>query len=113
MVSSPRMPLVKPFRALRYDVRRAGPIGDLVAPPWDVITSEMLDRLASASPYNVIRLIRPHDRELAARRLAEWTGLGVLVREERPAIWRIEESFVGPDGVRRVRHGLVARIRLE
>jgi uncharacterized protein (DUF1015 family) len=107
------MPLVKPFRALRYDVRRAGAIGELVAPPWDVITSEMLDRLASASPYNVIRLIRPHDWELAARRLADWIDTGVLVREERPAVWRIEEAFVGPDGVSRVRHGLVARVRLE
>jgi uncharacterized protein (DUF1015 family) len=107
------MPLVKPFCALRYDVRRAGPIEDLVAPPWDVITTELGDRLAARSPYNVIRLIRPHDYEAAARRLREWTEAGVLVREERAAVWRIEEEFVGPDGVRRVRHGLVARIRLE
>jgi uncharacterized protein (DUF1015 family) len=107
------MALVKPFRALRYDVRRAGPIERLVAPPWDVITRDEGNRLAAASPYNVIRLIRPHDFEAAARRLREWTELGVLVREERPAVWRIEEEFVGPDGVRRVRHGLVARIKLE
>jgi len=28
---------VKPFSALRYDIGRAGPLEDLVAPPYDVI----------------------------------------------------------------------------
>lgn len=113
MVSSAGMPLLKPFRALRYDERTAGPLDDLVAPPYDVITTEMGDALAARSPYNVIRLIRPHEYELAAERLRDWTGTGVLVREERPAVWRIEEEYVGPDGIRRIRHGLVARVRLE
>ena len=40
MVSWPAVPLVKPFRALRYDVETAGPLDDLVAPPYDVITPE-------------------------------------------------------------------------
>ena len=113
MVSSPAMPLVKPFRALRYDARVAGPLDDLVAPPYDVIPSEGLETLFSRNSYNVIRLIRPHESELAARRLAEWIETGVLVREERPAIWRIEEEYVGPDGIGRTRHGLVARVALE
>ena len=31
---------VKPFRALRYDERVAGPLESLVAPPYDVISAE-------------------------------------------------------------------------
>jgi len=105
--------LAKPFRALRYDTRVAGPLEELIAPPYDVISPEKLALLAGRNPHNVIRLIRPHEYELAAERLAAWTRDGVLVREERPAVWRIEEAYTGPDGICRIRRGLVARIRLE
>jgi len=106
-------PLLKPFRALRYDVDTAGPLDQLVAPPYDVVSSELMQRLVQASPYNVIRLIRPYEYDVAGERLREWTARGVLVREQRQAIWRIEEEYVGPDGQGRVRRGLVARVRLE
>ncbi len=107
------MGLAEPFRALRYDPEVAGPLDRLIAPPWDVISKEDGDRLAASSPYNVIRLIRPREPAEAGLRLAEWTAAGVLRREVRPAVWRLEEEFVGPDGVSRTRAGLVARVRLE
>ena len=34
------VPSVSPFRALRYDETTAGPLTDLVAPPYDVIDDE-------------------------------------------------------------------------
>ncbi len=105
--------LVRPFRALRFDVAEAGPLDDLVAPPYDVIAPGELERFTARSPRNVVRLIRPHEPELAAQRLREWVESGILVREQRPAVWRIEEEYTGPDGIGRIRHGLVARVRLE
>ena len=36
----PVVPSVSPFRALRYDESVAGPLTDLVAPPYDVIDDE-------------------------------------------------------------------------
>ncbi len=105
------MALVKPFRALRYDVETAGPLDDLVAPPYDVITPEVRARLLAASDYNVVRLIRPHEPEEAGRAFREWLARGVLVRE-REAAWVLEETFVGPDGIACARRALVARIRL-
>jgi uncharacterized protein (DUF1015 family) len=113
MVRWPPMPLVKPFRALRFDARVAGPLGGLVAPPYDVIDPERLARLVASGPFNIVRLIRPHEPELAAARLAEWKEHGVLLREEHPAVWILEESYTGPDGVPRTRRGLAARVRLE
>jgi uncharacterized protein (DUF1015 family) len=106
-------PLVKPFRALRFDTDAAGSLDTLVAPPYDVISLEGMRGLVSRSPHNVIRLIRPRQPELAAARLREWTAQHILVREDRPAVWQIEEEYVGPDGVARIRHGLVARVKLE
>jgi uncharacterized protein (DUF1015 family) len=104
---------VKPFRALRYDVEAAGPLDGLVAPPYDVITPSELEHFVSASPYNVVRLIRPHEPELAAERFRAWQAAAILVRDERPAVWRLREEYVGPDGVPRTRNALVARVRLD
>ena len=113
MVSWPPVPLLKPFRALRYDVGTAGSLDDLVAPPYDVITPESQARLEARSPWNAVRLVRPDDAEDAARALADWRERGVLVREEKPAVWLLEEEYTGPDGVGRARRGIVARARLD
>jgi uncharacterized protein (DUF1015 family) len=113
MVTWLAMALLKPFRALRYDVGRAGTLDDVVSPPHDIITPEQRERLLAASPYNAVRLVHPREPNEAARALAEWTDQGILVREEDPAVWVLEEHFVGPDGVPRRRRGLVARARLE
>jgi uncharacterized protein (DUF1015 family) len=112
MVTWLSVSLLKPFRALRYDPERAGSFDGLVAPPHDVVTSELYRALLAASPYNAVRLVKPRAPEEAARDLAEWGQEGILVREEDPAAWILEEAFVGPDGVERIRRGLVARIRV-
>src|SRR5215218_10139302 len=113
MVSWPAVPLLKPFRALRYDEEAVGPLADLVAPPYDVITAEAREELLARSPWNAVRLVRPDDPEEAARALADWQERGVLVREERPAAWLVEEEYTRPDGVGRTRRGVAARVRLE
>ena len=113
MVVWPPMPLLKPFRALRYDTATAGPLDALVAPPHDVLTPEERDRLLVRSAYNAVRLVRPDRPADAAACLADWRASGVLVRDARPAVWLLEEDFTGPDGLARTRRGLVARVRLE
>jgi uncharacterized protein (DUF1015 family) len=104
--------VVKPFRALRYDEALAGPLEDLVAPPYDVISEELRAELQARSPYNVVHLTLPDSEEEAARDLEEWRSNGVLV-EEPPAVWALEQDYVGPDGVARTRFGLVASLKVE
>jgi uncharacterized protein (DUF1015 family) len=106
------MAVVKPFRALRYDEALAGPLEDLVAPPYDVISDELRAELQARSPYNVVHLTLPDSEEEAARDLEEWRSNGVLV-EEPPAVWALEQDYVGPDGVARKRFGLVASLKVE
>jgi uncharacterized protein (DUF1015 family) len=105
--------VVKPFRALRYDERRAGPLNSLVAPPYDVISAEERERYLTRSPHNVVRLTLPDDEAKAADLLAEWQDEGVLVREDEAAYWWLSQEYVGPDKVRRRRDGLVAALRVE
>jgi uncharacterized protein (DUF1015 family) len=106
------MAVVKPFRALRYDTGAAGPLETLVAPPYDVISPEQREELRARSPYNVVRLTLPDDEEQAARELDEWRAQGILV-EEPPALWALEQDYVGPDGVARTRFGLVGSLKVE
>jgi uncharacterized protein (DUF1015 family) len=106
------MAVVKPFRALRYDEAEAGSLEDLVAPPYDVISPEQRAELAARSPHNVVHLTLPDLEEEAARQLDAWRASGVLV-EEPPAVWALEQEYVGPDGVARTRFGIVASLKVE
>jgi uncharacterized protein (DUF1015 family) len=105
--------VVRPFRALRYDPAVAGPLGSLVAPPYDVIGSEQRQQLAGQSPQNVVHLTLPDSEDEAAASLAEWQEQGALVRDSEPACWWLVQEYVGPDGVARRREGFVAALRLE
>ena len=106
------MAVVKPFRALRYDEEKAGPLASLVAPPYDVISPVEREQLRAASRYNVVHLTLPDAPEDAARDLEEWRASRVLV-EEPPAVWALEQEYVGPDGIARTRFGLVASLKVE
>ena len=104
---------VKPFQALRYDERRAGPLELLVAPPYDVISPAEREDYLGRSPHNVVHLTLPDSEEEAARSFEEWRRDGVLAEEAAPAVWALSQDYVGPDGVRRTRNGIVGALRLE
>ena len=107
------MAVVRPFRALRYDPAVGGPLGSLVAPPYDVIGPAQREELLGRSPYNIVHLTLPDSEEEAAASLAEWQEQGVLARDADPACWWLAQEYVGPDGVERSREGLVAALRIE
>jgi uncharacterized protein (DUF1015 family) len=107
------MAVVKPFRAERYDEQSAGPLEQLVAPPYDVISPEERSELLARSPYNVVHLTLPDTEEEAAAAIVDWRRRGVLARDEDPAYWFLSQDYVGPDGVARNRSGLVASLKAE
>jgi uncharacterized protein (DUF1015 family) len=104
---------VRPFRALRYDEAKAGPLERLVAPPYDVIGPDERLELRRRSPYNVVHLTLPDSEDTAAAELAAWRRDGVLADEPERSFWVLEQDYVGPDGVARTRTGLVASLRVE
>src|SRR5581483_1311811 len=104
---------VKPFRAVRYDESQAGPLASLVAPPYDVLSPEQRAEYLARSPRNVVHLTLPEDEQEAARLWRDWQAEGVLARDSEPALWWLEQEYVGPDGVARKRDGLVAALRAE
>ena len=104
---------VRPFRAERYDEAKAGPLENLVAPPYDVISPAQREEYLARSPYNVVHLTLPDDDAKAAYDLAWWRAERVLVRDEQPSFWFLSQDYTGPDGVARQRNGLVASLRVE
>ena len=104
---------VQPFRAVRYDVGKAGPLEHLVAPPYDVISPAERERYRARSPHNVVHLTLPDSENEAARLWRDWQTEGVLVRDDAPSFWALTQDYVGPDGVARTRTGLVCALRAE
>ncbi len=103
---------VQGFRAVRYS-GAAGPLADLVAPPYDAVTEEERDRLYTRSPHNVVHLTLPDSAEHAGELYRGWLADGVLEREAEPSAWFIAEEYTGPDGVRRERQGIIASLAVE
>ncbi len=104
---------IRPFQALTYDLEIAGPLAQLVAPPYDVIDAEARAGYLARSPHNIVNLTLPEDENDSGPLLAAWREQGVLQRDAEPALWWLEQSFVGPDGVARTREGFLASIKVE
>jgi uncharacterized protein (DUF1015 family) len=100
---------VAPFRAIRY----AHPSPEVVAPPYDVVSPEERELLFARDPHNVARLTLADSEAEAGDAFRQWLGDGVLVREDSPAVWVLEQEYVGPDGIARTRLGIVASLRVE
>jgi uncharacterized protein (DUF1015 family) len=108
---------VLPLQALHYDLGRVA-LADVVAPPYDVIDPEQRSELVARSPHNVVELDLPIDPgggdpyEHAARLLAKWAEDGILTRDDKPAIWALEQEYTAPDGSKLTRRGFLARVKL-
>ncbi|HUA73830.1 MAG TPA: DUF1015 domain-containing protein [Solirubrobacteraceae bacterium] len=108
---------IQPLRALHYDPAIAGPLADVVAPPYDVIDSEQRATLLSRSPFNVVAVDLPQGApdpyEAAREQFESWQREGAVVRDEQPALWAHTQEYTGPDGQRRTRRGFFCRVRIE
>ena len=113
---------IRAFRAFRYDLGRVGTLGDVVAPPYDVIDPALQQALYDRSPYNVVRLIlnkeEPTDTATenrytrAARCLREWQHDGILAQDSARALYVYHQEFE-VESQRYTRRGFLARVRLE
>lgn len=117
------MAVVAPFRALRYDTARVQDLSRVVTPPYDVISPREQDDFYRAHPQNIIRieLNRAGDRETpqdncytrAAGHLRDWMEMGVMVRDQAPAFYLSETTYLDPDGNSRTRHGFFTALKVE
>ncbi len=108
---------VQPLRALHYDLAAVGGLGNVTAPPYDVIDAAARERLLGRAPHNVVAIDLPQGGAdpyaEAAGLLRRWRAEGAIVRDAQPALWALAQEYGTPDGAHRVRHGLFCRVRVE
>ena len=110
---------IRPLRALRYNLEKAGPIENLTCPPYDIISPDQRRELLSRSGYNLIRLELPQEGknpyQEAAHTLNLWRSEGVLQLDLEEGMYLYEEEFLSQvdQGQSRKVLGLVCRVRLE
>jgi uncharacterized protein (DUF1015 family) len=111
---------VVPFRALRYDPARVD-LSRVLVPPFDVIAPADREHYWTRDPHCAIRLDLTRNvadeatadyRDVAAR-LGEWQAEGVLVRDEKPALYVLRQRFADPSGRELRRVGFFGALRLE
>lgn len=116
------MPEIQAFRGLRYNLAMVGSLSDCVAPPYDVVSSDLQDHLYNLSSFNFLRLelnkSEPSDDESnnvytrAARIFRTWRNEGILQTEPDPAIYVYHQEF-DYRGHTFVRKGFMACVRLK
>ena len=109
------MPQLLPFRGLRYTAA-AGPISELLAPPYDVISPSQQQALERRNPRNAVRLelAEGGDERYAkvAGLLEAWQADGTLVRDEAPMLYVYEQQFE-EGGERFTRRALLAEVEAQ
>lgn len=111
---------ISPFQAIRYDERIVGDLARVICPPYDIVSLEQQTLYHKKSDYNAIRLELPvedpepgGDRyERAATTFRCWLRDGILQREGTPGFYLHHHEFEY-SGRRRVRCGLIARVKLQ
>ncbi|MBA3436145.1 MAG: DUF1015 domain-containing protein, partial [Chloroflexi bacterium] len=126
------MPILRPFRALRYVPTHVPDLSAVLCPPYDIIGRDERIELLQRHPYNAVRLELPSEPEgvpdargtggahddaryrQAARDLVTWRSQGVLAKDALPSIYVHEMRYASaPAGGPTVARGLMARLRLE
>ena len=115
------MARVRPFSGLRFDPGRIA-LGDVIAPPYDVISPKLQEQLYSRAMQNIVRveLGRSYDSDLEGERdrytrardhLKVWREQGFLLRDPAPSLYLHRHTFSAPDGSgERIRLGCFAAV---
>ncbi len=106
---------IKGYKGLRFNCEKAGKIEELVCPPYDIISDQQREEYIKTNPHNIIRLELPKGDDKynkAAEILKDWLEKGILVKEDKPAIYIYEEEFTAY-GERKTIKGIICRVKLE
>ena len=113
---------VNPFPGVLYNQTLVGQVGDVVAPPYDVISPAQRDQLYEKHPCNIIRVIlgrglpgddvRENRYTRAAGYFRKWLSQGILVKDKRPAMYVYDQEYI-TQGQAVLRRGFLAVVRLE
>jgi uncharacterized protein (DUF1015 family) len=111
------VPGFEPFPAVRYQAAVDG-LDHLIAPPYDVLSEQDIDDLASLDPHNIVHIDVPREKdgptryESAATTLRTWLAEGVLTQETEPSFTIYRMSFIDASGAQREISGVLGGLEV-
>ena len=115
------MAKVAPFRGIFYNIARVSG-GDVVAPPYDIISPELREALYTKSPYNIVRIDSGMENagdnetenkyQRAARYLRRWIQEGIFLQSPRACFYAYEMEYQA-EGTRKRLRGFFGLVQLE
>jgi uncharacterized protein (DUF1015 family) len=108
------MPLVRGFKALRYNVEKIQDLSHVITPPYDIISPEIRDTLAKRSEYNFVHIDLPVDcskmnrYERASKLFKDWKDKQIFVKEGKVSAYWLRQRFTDVRGVQMERLTLLA-----
>ncbi len=116
------MAFIAPLKGVRFNTGKAGKLDDIVTPPYDVIKEDTVKTFISKNPYSMVRLdiTKPpglssgsEERYLEAASLfRQWQEEGILIRDEKEAVYLYETTYSLSSGKKLVRKGLLCLVGL-
>lgn len=109
------MPRFEPFAALRY---RSDPLGEVTAPPYDVLSEADRSALAGRHPHNIVHVDVPLESDgpdryrRAADTLREWIRDDVLVLDPAPSFTVYRMDFRDAAGRARTTTGVMGGLEV-
>ena len=110
------MPRFEPFTALRFN--SSLPLGDVAAPPYDVLSDADVDALLARHSHNIVAIDVPRDADgpqryqHAAELLNGWIADGTLVRDGAPTFTLYRMQFTDEGGAARETVGVLGALEV-
>lgn len=117
---------IEPFRGYRYNRDKVDDYSNVIAPPYDVIDSELEKKLHSRSEFNISKITKgvkletdsktENEYTRAAKLLNQWITEGALTVDDKPTIYVLAQEFtigLGENHKHLMRTGFIALLKLE
>ncbi len=115
------MAKIKPFKGITYNTERVC-MNNVVAPPYDVISPAMQERLYSKDQFNIVRLIlgteeatdtaKQNKYTRSKKFLDNWIENKVLLKDKKPSVYIYVQHYLHR-GKKKTRIGFLALMKIE
>ena len=112
---------VIPFKGLLYNPKKVD-VSATTAPPYDIVTPALKEKLYESSPYNIIRIDFGKDADddndeenrytRASRHLADWQKEGILINDDKALFYCYEIEYKVNNITKKTR-GFLGAVRIE